>query len=163
MRWCFLDPKPNPVSRDRIKMRTFFSKSPDSGCSKLESWRFPAVCLATLLAVCLFIKPHLTAQESPRLGQNTDSTLAKIRREGARVDQLPVNFRTENELLLLILAEDGKPIRVLENLAAQRIYRANREDPEDSHWSVTGTFTEFEGKNFFLIERAVRQFQKERK
>ena len=87
---------------------------------------------------------------------------AKIHREGARIEQQPVSFKTENDRLLLTVGNDPKPLIVLENLASQRIFRATREDPDDCRWTVTGSYTEFEGKNFFLIERAVRLYQKKK-
>lgn len=88
------------------------------------------------------------------------SSDAKIHREGSRIDQQAVSFKTENDRLLITVGNEPKPLIVLENLASQRIFRATREDPEDCRWTVTGTYTEFEGKNYFLIERAVRLYQK---
>ena len=86
----------------------------------------------------------------------------KVHREGIRIEQQPISFRTESDRLWATIGNSAKPILVLENLAAQRIYRANREDPEDCKWTVSGQFTEFEGRNFFLIERAVRLYQKDK-
>ncbi len=86
----------------------------------------------------------------------------KINREGTRIEQQPVTFRTESDRLWLTISNGAKPVVVLENLAAQRIYRANREDPEDCKWTVSGQFTEFEGRNFFLVERAVRLYHKDK-
>lgn len=86
----------------------------------------------------------------------------KVHREGTRIEQQPISFRTESDRLWATIGNSAKPVLVLENLAAQRIYRANREDPEDCRWTVSGQFTEIEGRNFFLIERAVRLYQKDK-
>lgn len=100
-----------------------------------------------------------TAQEEKK----TESDAApKVHREGTRIEQQPISFRTESDRLWATIGNTGKPVLVLENLAAQRIYRANREDPEDCKWTVSGQFTEFDGRNFFLIERAVRLYQKDK-
>ncbi len=96
------------------------------------------------------------SSKNPAAGDNS----AKLHREGARIEQQTVSFRTENDRLLLSVASETKPLIVLENLASQRVFRATREDPEDCRWTVTGSYTEFEGKNYFLIERAVRLYQK---
>lgn len=100
-----------------------------------------------------------TAQEEKKIESDA---APKVHREGTRIEQQPILFRTESDRLWATIGNSAKPILVLENLAAQRIYRANREDPEDCKWTVSGQFTEFEGRNFFLIERAVRLYQKDK-
>ncbi len=100
-----------------------------------------------------------TAQEEKKIESDA---APKVHREGTRIEQQPISFRTESDRLWATIGNSAKPILVLENLAAQRIYRANREDPEDCKWTVSGQFTEFEGRNFFLIERAVRLYQKDK-
>lgn len=92
-------------------------------------------------------------------GPTADGQAPKLRREGSKLDQQAVIFRAENDALLMTLGYESKPVHVLQNLAAQRIYRACREDPDDNKWNVSGTFTEFEGRNFFMVDRAVRVFQ----
>lgn len=84
----------------------------------------------------------------------------EIHREGIRLDKQAVVFRVENEGLLMVLPAISKPLPILQNLAAQRVYRALRDDPNDSQWEITGSFTEFEDRNFFWIERAVRSHQR---
>ena len=100
-----------------------------------------------------------TAQEEKKIESDA---APKVHREGTRIEQQPISFRTESDRLWATIGNSAKPILVLENLAAQRIYRANREDPEDCKWTVSGQFTEFEGRNFFLIERAVRLYLKDK-
>jgi branched-subunit amino acid aminotransferase/4-amino-4-deoxychorismate lyase len=139
----------------------------------VRHWEFPAVTrypqffgrfnrrvfYAAVGLIVLAAFSGSTAQEDKK----TESDAAtKVHREGTRIEQQPISFRTESDRLWANLGNSAKPILVLENLAAQRIYRANREDPEDCKWTVSGQFTEFEGRNFFLIERAVRLYQKDK-
>ena len=115
-------------------------------CSKRLLW---AGTLATLVAVGM-----LNAQDTSRLGLS--SPVEKIHREGTRFDQQAVTFRAENDQLVVLTGNDSRSIQVLENLAAQRIYRANRDDPQDNRWTISGVFTEFEGHNYLILEQAVR-------
>jgi hypothetical protein len=90
---------------------------------------------------------------SVSLAQDT-SKARELHREGIRIEKQLTEFRAENDNLQMVQGEVS--FQVLQNLAAQRIYRANRDDPNDAHWTVTGRFTEFEGRNYFLIETATR-------
>lgn len=47
-------------------------------------------------------------------------------------------------------------VRVLENLALQRVVHAIRRDRSDNQWSVRGRLTEFDGQNFLHIETLSR-------
>jgi hypothetical protein len=112
-------------------------------------------CSALLLPVWVGVVALglLRASESARSLDGQSG--AKIHREGTRLDQKALTFRTENDRLMVQIDPDHA-IQVLENLGAQRIYRANQDDPEDNQWSITGSLTEFEGRNYLLIEQAVR-------
>ena len=47
-------------------------------------------------------------------------------------------------------------LRVLENLALQRVVAAISEDSNDVHWTVTGTVTEFGNENWLLLTTILR-------
>jgi hypothetical protein len=91
-----------------------------------------------------------------RGGDRQNTTPEKIHREGTKLDEVLLTFRPDNDRLVAQFPLENKPIQVLENLAAQRIFRATHDDPKDNRWTVTATMTEFEGSNFLLIEQAVR-------
>ncbi len=114
------------------------------------------------LAAGFIVLAALTVSIAQEEKKSDGEAAPKVHREGTRVEQQPVSFRTEGDRLWVTIGHGAKPVVVLENLAAQRIYRANREDPEDCKWTVSGQFTEFEGRNFFLVERAVRLYQKDK-
>lgn len=52
---------------------------------------------------------------------------------------------------------DHAPLRVLENLALERITRVLSETREEREWVVSGTITEYRGANYILIDRAVQR------
>jgi len=47
-------------------------------------------------------------------------------------------------------------LRVLENLALQRVVESIKQDPKDVRWTVTGVITEFEGENWLLVSTILR-------
>lgn len=95
----------------------------------------------------------LRATENSQNGEPSERP--QIQREGTRLDQKALRLRAENDRLVVQI-EPETTVQVLENLASQRVYRANQDDPEDNRWSISGFFTEFEGQNYLFIEKAVR-------
>jgi hypothetical protein len=83
--------------------------------------------------------------------------LARLRlREGTRLRDATGRFRQSGESLTFIDGE-GRQITGLANLNLERILRMLKtvEEPESITWSVSGTVTEFSGRNYLLISRAV--------
>jgi hypothetical protein len=50
----------------------------------------------------------------------------------------------------------GSRIRVLENLALQRVAQIIQQDPSDNRWMINGVVTEFFGENRLLMTSVVR-------
>ncbi|MBA3483947.1 MAG: hypothetical protein H0T51_19245 [Pirellulales bacterium] len=83
--------------------------------------------------------------------------LSKVRlREGTQLRDVTGRFRQSGDSLTFI-DEDDRQISGLPNLNMERILRVLKtvEEPESIAWSVSGTVTEFAGKNYLLITRAV--------
>jgi hypothetical protein len=83
--------------------------------------------------------------------------LSKLRlREGTRLKDVAGRFRISGDALTFIDA-DGREITGLCNLNLERILRMLKtvEEPESITWSVSGTVTEFSGRNYLLVSRAV--------
>ncbi|MEZ6135032.1 MAG: hypothetical protein R3C53_09005 [Pirellulaceae bacterium] len=80
-----------------------------------------------------------------------------ILREGTRIESKAGECRSDGERLAITF-NDGKShtMIALENLAAQRILQAVSDDSNDKGWIVTGSVTEFQGRNFILLERVTR-------
>jgi hypothetical protein len=83
--------------------------------------------------------------------------LATLRlREGTRLRDVAGRFRQSGDSLTFLDAED-REISGLPNLNLERILRMLKtvEEPESITWSVSGAITEFSGRNYLLISRAV--------
>jgi hypothetical protein len=88
--------------------------------------------------------------------RGAESGLPSKFREGMHVTELAGHFDAAVEGPIFV-DESGHRLEGLENLNLQRIARTLREalDPSVLKWKVSGTITEYEGRNFILIERAV--------
>lgn len=77
-------------------------------------------------------------------------------REGTRLTDRMGHFRQNGDALTFV-DEDGRELGGLPNLSLERIIRMLKavEEPESVKWSVSGTVTEFSGRNFLLVSRAV--------
>ena len=65
-------------------------------------------------------------------------------------------FRQEGDLLSIV-DEEGRRFGCLPNLGLERIANVLKgaEEPDGVWWSVSGTVTEFNERNYLLISRAV--------
>jgi len=91
-------------------------------------------------------------------GQNdSDSDHSKRRiREGTTVLDRVGYFRQDGDGATFVTAE-GLELGGLPNLNLERVVRAlkNLDESKSNRWSVSGMVTEFSGRNFLLISRAV--------
>jgi hypothetical protein len=78
----------------------------------------------------------------------------RLLREGERISNQIGEFRIAGEVLTFHPRE-GAPVRVLENLALERIAKVLSETRSRREWIVSGMVTEFRGANFLLVSRAV--------
>lgn len=125
--------------------------------SKLLS-TFVRAPLFWLGSVLLFagVGVNLTAQDGLDSGSAKKVT-TKILREGTRVESRVCECRNDgNQLSIQFDSDGGRNLIALENLTAQRILQAASDDPSDKHWTITGTITEFQGRNYILLERVTR-------
>ncbi len=97
--------------------------------------------------------PNSTAASSPLGGASASELL----REGAKIVDQPAVCRSSGDRLQITLGEATVPIIALENLASQRILKATLDDAGDERWLVNGQITEFQGRNFILLDRVMRQ------
>ena len=65
-------------------------------------------------------------------------------------------FELSGDRARFIAADDGTSLTGLENLNLERVIHAIRDNPiPGQHWKVSGVVTEFEGRNYLLITRAL--------
>jgi hypothetical protein len=75
-------------------------------------------------------------------------------REGTSLQNEPGSFQITGDRMAFCPADGTDPLPALENLALERVWRM-LEEVGNRPWSVSGTVTEYRGRNFLLIERAV--------
>lgn len=75
-------------------------------------------------------------------------------REGELLEDQLGTFELLGERVLFTLASRQQALPVLENLALERVTRL-LDQRADCPWVVTGTVTEYRGRNYLLLQRAV--------
>ncbi len=122
-----------------------------------------------LAVVCVIVAVSATSTLSPGTAQETNPELASqvasekfggeanLIREGTRIADLPAVCRSSGERLLVSFGEQTNPIVALENLASQRILKSVLDDSADDRWIVGGQITEFQERNYVLLDRVIRQ------
>lgn len=97
------------------------------------------------------------ASTSNRSGGSAPRERRELRlREGSRLNDVVGRFRPSGDSLTFIDIEN-REIGGLPNLNLERIARTLQtvDEPESVTWTISGTVTEFSGKNYLLISRAV--------
>lgn len=88
-------------------------------------------------------------------GEESEANSHRLR-EGTRISNRVGHFRQNGESLTFV-DEENREIGGLPNLNLERIIRLLKtvDEPESISWSVSGSITEFSGRNYILITRAV--------
>ncbi len=79
----------------------------------------------------------------------------KILREGTKVEELLGHFETAGDRATFHTADGKHTFDSLENLNLERIVRTLSDKPEKLQWSIDGVVTEFQGRNFLQVTRAM--------
>ena len=123
-------------------------------CAKSPAFWFGALLLGGGIASNLGAGD--TSTQAPLAQSDHASSEEKIMREGTRIETQLAEMRQEADQLAVHLSNHNIPLIALENLAMQRVLIALIDDPSDKQWTVTGTVTEFQGRNYILFERVTR-------
>ncbi len=112
-------------------------------------WIFLASCTVgvTMLSAGSFVAGQSDANQEPA---------GQLLREGTHMDSRPAVCRFNGQRLSVEIDGLERPLVALENLAAQRILDAIRDDPGDNRWLLDGKITEFLGTNYLLLEHVKR-------
>lgn len=122
--------------------------------------RLPAFWLGLMLTG-LGAVSNLTSgqaqEDRASAGAATEALTPKLIREGTRIVKSRATCRSAADRLSITLDEHSQPLIALENLAAQRVLESVLDDAGDSVWIVSGQVTEFQGQNYLLLDRVVRE------
>jgi hypothetical protein len=104
------------------------------------------------------LEQAIEADQAPPPGEGdpAEADAATRMREGTQLKDRLGRFRQNGESLTFI-DDDGRELGGLPNLNLERIIRMLKgvDEPDSVHWSVSGSVTEFGGRNYLLISRAV--------
>lgn len=112
-------------------------------------WHF-AAATALFLAVAAITTP--SSKAAPPTRAAAESTRL---REGHILTDVQGTFDAAGNRVQFRPADGSSSLRVLENLALERVTRILEETRSDRLWLVSGTVTEYRGENYLLITRVV--------
>jgi hypothetical protein len=85
-----------------------------------------------------------------------EEKLGERLREGTKLIDVVGSFQvTGDRVSFHPDANASESLRVLENLALERIDRVLGESRQSPSWTVSGTITEFRGSNYLLVTKAI--------
>jgi hypothetical protein len=76
-------------------------------------------------------------------------------REGSLLGDETGSFEFVGERIIFVPAGGRESLRVLENLALERIVRELGDARDQRNWVVSGVLTEFKGANYLLVTKAM--------
>lgn len=76
-------------------------------------------------------------------------------REGREAREMQATFASVGERMSCKLPSLQATVTVLENLALERVSETMMRHAEDATWEVEGIITEYQGRNYLLLQRAV--------
>jgi hypothetical protein len=123
----------------------------------MKSFRTKFAVLIAALSILSASEPGSIAQTSPQASrEDTDETGKRRLREGTVLTDQGGRFRQDGDGAVFI-SENQYEFTSLPNLNLERVIRTLKgsDESESIRWSVSGQVTEFNGRNYLLITRAV--------
>lgn len=104
-------------------------------------------------------RPKTTATDRENRSADSNATRPNTKherlREGTRIENQFGRFEVTGDRVTFYSASGSDSIRVLENLALERVTRELTGIARNRQWKITAIVTEFKGNNFLLLEHAV--------
>lgn len=118
-----------------------------------------AVLVGTFCSLSSSTAQEVVGDLSHNSASSSSAAEPSLLREGSRITNRPAVCRISGERLILSFdgADSSKAMIALENLAAQRIVQSVADDVADANWIVGGQITEFQDRNYILLDRVIRQ------
>jgi hypothetical protein len=89
--------------------------------------------------------------------RSTSGRKSQRLREGTELRDVPGTFVAVKDRFEFVTSDGVHRLRMLENLALERVVRKVGEGADKSVWKVSGMVTEFEGTNYFLVRRIIAE------
>jgi hypothetical protein len=118
--------------------------------------------IVVLLVACFVVAPSAasTPAAKPTRHEGPPEKGQQRLREGELVE-LTGKLELSGDRATFHPQEGRQPLRVLENLALERITRVLSESRDDRDWLVSGVVTEYRGANYILIHKAIQRARKD--
>jgi hypothetical protein len=87
--------------------------------------------------------------------QPSASKAGQRAREGSLVSDETGSFEFVGERIIFVPGGGRESLRVLENLALERIVRELGDARDQRNWVISGVLTEFKGANYLLVTKAM--------
>ncbi|HTN75878.1 MAG TPA: hypothetical protein VL096_11550 [Pirellulaceae bacterium] len=113
-------------------------------------------CLATLLGSLLVVASHASEAVAPITSGGADAKPAPLRLREGELIELAGRLELSGDRAIFY-PHDGQPLRILENLALERVAQVLGETRGPREWVVAGLVTECRGTNYLLISKAVQR------
>lgn len=94
-----------------------------------------------------------------RDAESTSTPIPQRLREGTELNGISGKFEITGDRITFYPADGADALRVLENLALERIARELSGIERERLWRVTGQVTEYQGNNFLLVTYAILKNQ----
>ncbi len=107
--------------------------------------------LAMLLGVVAAVLQTALGANDPALSKKAKQHV----REGTLMEARDGKFGLNGDRVSFYPNNGQPPLRCLENLALQRIAKQAAGIGRERLWTVNGVFTEFQGRNYLLVTRAI--------
>ena len=97
---------------------------------------------------------RIPGEEASDLSANNAAKKKRIR-EGTVFKGKRCIFRPLAQRVLIFSEDESERFFCLENLNLERVMKVVLENPAQQIWNVDGTYTEYQGENYVLIQRVV--------
>ncbi len=77
-------------------------------------------------------------------------------REGTQLIEVTGKFEAAGDRASFVIADSSESVRVLENLALQRVMRVLPQIQPGTQWTISGMVTEYNNGNYLLLTRAIQ-------
>jgi hypothetical protein len=108
-----------------------------------------------LAAIGLVALSLLGVAAQDHAGQSAAAKAAQRAREGSLLTDETGSFEFVGDRVIFVSASGRESLRVLENLALERIVRELGDARDQRNWTVNGVLTEFKGANYLLVTKAM--------
>ena len=116
-----------------------------------KTFEWPIKLLTLMIAAVVVLNLAFAGENSAAPARG-----AQRLREGTRLLEISGRFEAVGDQVNFVFADSGESVRILENLALERIFRVLSDSQASPNWIISGTVTEYNSGNYLLLTKAVQ-------